>query len=195
VPGRKLPKTLTSDEATALLSRPNVHCPTGLRNRAILAVLLRCGLRASEVCKLRLRDVDWKAGEIKITAETAKGGREAVVYLDDETREWLERWKAERRKYAAGSPWLFTTLKGGPLNRHYVWEMVSRYARKAGIDRPVWTHMLRHTFGTDLLGEGFNIEEVRRLMRHADIRTTAVYLELRDKDLSEKVRARGNKRA
>ena len=70
--GRQLPKTLTEDELDQLLARPNLGCPTGLRNRAILAVLHRCGLRASEVCGLHLRDVDWKAGEIRIRAEVAE---------------------------------------------------------------------------------------------------------------------------
>lgn len=188
--GRQLPKTLTDAELDALLGRPNLGAPTGLRNRAILQVLWRCGLRASEVCGLYLRDVDWRAGEIRVRAEVAKGGREAVLYLDPQTQDWLERWKLERRKHASGSAYLFTTLRGGQLHRHYIWEMVSRYARKAGIDRPVWPHMLRHTYGTTLLGEGFNIEEVRRLMRHARLETTAVYLEVRDRDLREKVRSR-----
>ena len=188
--GRQLPKTLTDDELDALLARPNLGCPTGLRNRAILAVLHRCGLRASEVCGVHLRDVDWKAGELRVRAEVAKGGREAVLYLDASTEEWLERWKLERRRYAAGAPWLFTTLKGTQLHRHYIWEMVSRYARKAGIAEPVWPHRLRHTYATTLLAEGFNIEEVRRLMRHARLETTAIYLEVRDRDLREKVRRR-----
>lgn len=188
--GRQLPKTLTDDELDQLLARPNLGCPTGLRNRAILAVLHRCGLRASEACGLHLRDVDWKAGEIRVRAEVAKGGREAVAYLDPSTQEWLERWKLERRKHAHGQPWLFCTLRGGQLHRHYVWEMVSRYARKAGIGRPVWPHMLRHTYATTLLQEGFNIEEVRRLMRHTRLETTALYLEVRDRDLREKVRRR-----
>ena len=68
--------------------------------------------------------------------------------------------------------------------------MVSRYIRKAGIDRPVWPHMLRHTYATSLLNEGFNIDDVRRLMRHARLETTALYLEVRDRDLREKVRRR-----
>lgn len=188
--GRRLPQTLTADELDALMGRPNLGAPTGLRNRAMLALLHRCGLRASEVCGLHLRDVDWREASIRIRPEVAKGGREAVVYLDPATLELLERWKSVRRKYAAGKPHLFTTLKGGPVSRVYVWEMVSRYARRAGIERPVWPHLLRHTFATDLLREGFTIAEVQRLMRHADLRTTAIYLHVRDEDLAAKVRRR-----
>jgi integrase/recombinase XerD len=172
------------------MDRPNIYCPTGLRNRAILEALHRAGLRASEVCGIHLRDVDWKTGDLRIRPDVAKGGREAVLPLDERTIDWLERWKGERRRYAAGAPWMFTTLKGGQLDRRYIWEMVSRYARKGGIDRPVWPHLLRHTFATTLLGEGFSIADVQLLMRHEDLRTTATYLHVRNEELRAKVRAR-----
>jgi integrase/recombinase XerD len=68
--------------------------------------------------------------------------------------------------------------------------MVSRYARKAGIDRPVWPHQLRHTYATDLLDEGFNIRAVQTLLRHADVRTTEIYTHVSDAELREKVRRR-----
>jgi integrase/recombinase XerD len=187
---RTLPQTLGKDEVAALMSRPNVNCPTGLRNRAMLAVMLRCGLRVSEVCGIYLRDVDWRAAEIRLRPEVAKGGREAVVYIDDPTLDWLQRWKAIRRPYAAGAPFLFVTLTGKRIDRHYVWEMTSRYARRAGIERKVWPHLLRHTFATSLLEEGFNIAEVQELMRHSNIQTTSVYLHVRDMELKAKVRDR-----
>lgn len=187
---RKLPKTLTADEVDALMARPNITCPTGLRNRAILELLHRAGLRASEACGIHLRDLDWKTGDLRIRGEVAKGGREAVLPLDDRTLEWLIRWKAERRRYAAGKPWMFTTLKGGQLDRRYIWEMVSRYGRRAGIEDPVWPHRLRHTYATTLLADGFTITDVQLLMRHADLRTTAIYLHVRNEDLRAKVRAR-----
>lgn len=195
MPARPLPQTLTSDEVDALMGRPNTDCPTGLRNRAILELLHRAGLRASEVCGVYLRDLDWKTGELRIRPEVAKGGREAVLFLDDESLVWLERWKSERRRYAAGKPWMFTTLKGGQLDRRYIWEMVSRYARRGGIERPVWPHLLRHTYATTLLAEGFTISEVQALMRHADLRTTAIYLHVRNEELREKVRSRRRRAA
>jgi integrase/recombinase XerD len=71
-----------------------------------------------------------------------------------------------------------------------VWEMTSRYARRAGIERKVWPHLLRHTFATSLLEEGFNIAEVQELMRHSNIQTTSVYLHVRDMELKAKVRDR-----
>jgi len=187
---RRLPKTLSREELTLLMKRPNVNCPTGLRNRAMLELMYSCGLRVGDICGLYLRDVRWAEGKLHIRPEVGKGGREAFVTLDDVALEWLERWKAIRRKYAAGKPWLFVTLRAGPIDPHYVWEMVGRYARKAGIERHVHPHMLRHTYATELLNDGFNIAEVQKLMRHSDIRTTSIYLHVRDAELDAKVRAR-----
>src|SRR3954462_15853158 len=107
--GRDLPKTLTAEEVDALMGRPNLAAPTGLRNRAMLALMHRCGLRVAEVCGLHLRDVDWREGTIRLRAEVAKGGREGVVYADQPTLDLLARWKDVRRRYAAGHPHLFTT--------------------------------------------------------------------------------------
>ncbi|HWF25148.1 MAG TPA: tyrosine-type recombinase/integrase [Solirubrobacteraceae bacterium] len=191
---RKLPKTLSAAEAHRLMEMPNLAVPTGIRDRSILELMHRCGLRVSEACGLHLRDVDWAAGEIRIRPEIAKGGREAIVYLDEQTRAGLERWKLARRPFGAGRPHLFVCVRGAqrgdPLTRRGVYKMVRRRALKAGIDRPVWPHMLRHSYATELLGEGFNIREVQKLMRHSDIRTTAIYLEVRDEQLREKIRRR-----
>lgn len=172
------------------MARPNVDCPTGLRNRAMLELMHRAGLRKAEVCGVHLRDVDWTRARIRLRPEVAKGRREAVLPLDRRTLGWLERWKAVRRRYASGSPLLFVTLRGTPVGHKYVWEMVSRYARKAGIGQPVYPHMLRHTFATELLSEGFNVREVQDLLRHADIRTTVIYTHVAPEHLAQKVRNR-----
>jgi integrase/recombinase XerD len=190
MPARKLPKTLSSDEIAALMRRPNLAAPTGLRNRCLLGLMHRSGLRVSEACGLHLRDVDLRELEIHLRPEIAKGGREATAYFDEETGELLERWKVVRRNYAARKPHLFTTLTGGPVRRQYVYEMIVRYARRAGIEKPVSPHVLRHTYATELLREGFNLVQVQKLMRHADIRSTILYTEIIDVELKEKVRRR-----
>lgn len=187
---RDLPKTLTRDQVAALMARPNLAAPTGLRNRLALELMYRCGLRASEVCGLHLRDWSARDAQIHIRPEVAKGGREAYVYLDATVTDFLERWKTVRRLHAAGKPHLLTTLRGGPIDRRYLWEMVSRYGRRAGIDEPVWPHRLRHSFAVQLLREGANIREVQLLMRHADLRTTAIYLGIHQAELQDRVRQR-----
>ena len=194
MPGRELPKTLTAEQLERLLAAPNLSVPTGLRDRCVMELMARCGLRVSECCGLHLRDVDWREGEIRLRAEVAKNGREAVLYMDEPTQRLLERWKDARRQFAAGRPHLFVCVRGAqrgdPLTRHGVYKMVRRRAAKVGIEHPVWPHMLRHTFATGLLARGFTISEVQRLMRHADLRTTAIYLHVRDEDLKAKIRRR-----
>ena len=187
---RTLPKTLTADEAALLLGRPNVDCPTGLRNRVMLQMMYRAGLRVGECCGFYLRDLDWKAAELRIRSEVGKGGREAVLPLGPATIDWLERWKAVRRQYAKGAPWMFVTLRGGQVSPHYVWEMVGRYARKAGVEKHVTPHMLRHSYGTELLREGADIREVQELLRHADVRTTMLYTHTAPERLADRIRRR-----
>lgn len=188
---RKLPKTLSSEEVEALMAAPNLAAPTGLRNRCMLALMHRSGLRVSEVCGLHLRDVRWREGQIHLRPEIAKGKREGFAYLDPQTEELLRRWKEVRRRYAAGKPHLFTTLQGGPVSRFYCWQMMRRYARRAGLDEHrVHPHVLRHTYATELLREGFNVREVQQLLRHADIRTTVLYTHVIDVELQAKIRAR-----
>jgi integrase/recombinase XerD len=191
---RRLPMTLTGEESERLLAMPNLAVPTGLRDRCVLELMHRYGLRVTETCELHLRDVDWRAGEIRLRPEITKGQREAVVYLDADSLALLANWKTIRRSFGARSPYLFVCVRaadrGSPLTRRAVYKMVRRRAHKAGIDRPVWPHMLRHSYATALLSDGFNIAEVQKLMRHSDIRTTAIYLEVRDEQLREKVRGR-----
>ena len=194
MPGRDLPKTLTGDELDRLLAMPNLDVPTGLRDRCVLELMCRCGLRVSEVCGLYLRDVDWRAGESASVRRSRRAAATLSCTSTSLTLALLDRWKAARRPLGAGKPHLFVAVRsatrGAPLARRAVHKMVARRAQKAGIDRPVWPHMLRHTFATSLLAEGFTISEVQRLMRHADLRTTAVYLEVRDVDLARKIRRR-----
>jgi integrase/recombinase XerD len=188
--GRKLPKTLTKEEVDRLMAVPNLSAPTGLRNRAMLELMYRAGLRVGETCALHLRDVRWKEDQIHLRPEITKGGKEAFVYLDERAKQLLERWRDQRPKYAHGSKRLFITLQGAPVTRHYCYQMIRRYARRAEIERPVSPHVLRHTFATELLREGFDIRQVQTLMRHRDIRTTVIYTEVFDQELQDRIRRR-----
>jgi integrase/recombinase XerD len=191
MPGRKLPQVLNADEVEALMKVPNRRAPTGLRNLCMLTLMHRCGLRVSETCGLHLRDVSWREHRIHIRPAIAKGGREAFVPFDPHVEDLLLRWKDVRRDLAAGKPHLFTTFQGGPVSRFYCWQMMQRYGRRAGIAKRVsHPHILRHTFATELLAEGFNVREVQQLLRHADIRTTVLYTHVVDAELAAKVRGR-----
>jgi integrase/recombinase XerD len=173
------------------MDAPNLRAPTGLRNRCLLEVMARCGLRVSEACGLHLRDVRFNEHTLHLRPEVTKGAVEATAYLDPRMEALLERWVDRRREYAGrGRPHLFVTLNGDPVDRRYVWQMMRRYARRAGIERDVHPHMLRHTFATNLLAEGFSLREVQTLLRHADVRTTTIYTHVFDHDLHRKIRAR-----
>jgi integrase/recombinase XerD len=187
---RELPKVLAPDEVEKLLDRPNRDAPTGLRNLCMIHLMLRCGLRAGEVCGLLENDIKWRTQTVHIRSEIAKYGREAHLPIDAETFALLKQWRRVRRPYAArtDAPWMFVTLPGGQVDRVYVWRMVERYARKAGIVEPCWPHRLRHTFATNLLRKGYNIREVQHLVRHADLRTTQIYLEINDEELFDRMR-------
>lgn len=184
---RRLPKTLTKDEVQRLLAAPNITCPTGLRNRCILELMYRGGLRVGEVVRLRPRDVDLAGGSIRIW--DGKGGDGTAYFQTDAIAPLLELWKATRRALPK-SELLFVTLKGGPVSVRYVEAMFQRMRRRAKIDTPCTPHTLRHTFATELLDEGFTIREVQNALRHADLSTTEIYTHVLDSNLRAKMQTR-----
>jgi len=182
---RTLPKILEKEEVERLLDQPNPRFPTGLRNRAILEMFYRCGLRLSELVNLKPSHFRWNLGEVVVRG---KGGKERVIGIDSRALVWIERWKIKRPK----SLYFFSTLKGGKLCPRYIEQMVDREAKAGKIEKHVTPHMLRHCFATDLLSSGkFNIREVQTLLGHSDISTTEIYTWVRPKDLSEKLKNRG----
>jgi integrase len=184
---RKLPKTLTRAEVAALMAAPNLRAPTGLRNRVMLELMYRSGIRVGEVCNLRPRDVDVKAGMVRIW--DGKGG-DGTAYFDPESlADLIDRWK-ERRRLLPRSEYLFCTLKGGQVGVRYMEAMFQRMRARAQIETPCTPHTLRHTFATELLGEGFNIREVQEALRHADVSTTQIYTHIIDSNLQAKIQQR-----
>jgi hypothetical protein len=138
----------------------------------MLELMYRAGMRVGEVCNLRPRDVDVKAGMVRVW--DGKGG-DGTAYFDSESLAVLiEQWKATRRMLPR-SDYLFCTLKGGQVSVRYMEAMFQRMRRRAKIETPSTPHTLRHTFATELLGEGFNIREVQEALRHADVSTTQIY--------------------
>jgi integrase len=184
---RKLPKTLTRDEVQRLFAMPNLAAPTGLRDRCMMELMYRAGLRVGEVCNLRPRDVDIDAGTIRIW--DGKGG-DGTAYFDPEPiRVLLEQWKATRRKLPK-SDYFFCTLKGGRISSRAVEQMFKRRSGKAAIESRCTPHVLRHTFATELLDEGFTIREVQEALRHADVSTTMIYTHVLDSNLRAKIHRR-----
>lgn len=192
----KLPKVLSREEISRLMAVPNPRYPTGLRNRVILQVFYRAGLRRQEVIDLVPADIDYTNNLLYI--QDSKGGKDRVVPFDDETKDWLLKWKERRPE----SDYFFCTLPGKRLSPRYVLEMVYRCSEKSKVyvqngraKKKVHPHILRHTYATELLEEGFGIHEVQQLLGHSDITTTAIYAHVRPVQLAKKIRERGQENA
>lgn len=174
--GQRFPaEILTADEVRALIGACSKRAPTGVRNRALLVVLYRGGLRISEALALKPKDIDAAAGTI--TVLHGKGDRRRTVGLDDGAFDVVARW-LERRKGLglSGRQPLFCTLEGRPLQSSYVRTLLPRLARKAAIDKRVHPHGLRHTHAAELAAEGKPVNLIQAQLGHTSLSTTDRYL-------------------
>ncbi len=171
--GEKYPaEPLSSGEVRALLNGCSPRCPTGLRNRALLVVLWRAGLRISEALDLESRDLD---GEV-VRVRNGKGGRSRTVGMDPEAWAVLQTWMLTRDKLKISGSKVFCTLKGQPMKTAYVRTLLPRLARKAGIAKRVHPHGLRHTYAFGLASEGFDLRDIQVALGHSSLGTTGTYI-------------------
>jgi site-specific recombinase XerD len=175
--GRKFPaEPLTADEVLSLMRVPSSRAPTGIRNRALIAVLYRAGLRISEALALCSKDVDRDAGTVRVLH--GKGDKARTLGMDPEAFAVLERWLDVRNGLGHnGRKPIFCTLKGKPLTSAYVRGLLPRLARKAGIEKRVHAHGLRHTMAAEMRAEGQDIGVISKALGHTSIATTARYLD------------------
>ena len=175
--GHKYPaEPLTETEVGALLRQCSNRAPTGVRNRAIIVVMYRGGLRIGEALALRPKDVNRKAGTIRVLH--GKGDKARVVGMDPAALAFIERWMDVRRQRMMNSraP-LFCTLQGGPVSAPYVRMMLARIAVKGGIEKRVHPHGLRHTHALELASEGTPINTIQLQLGHGNASTTSAYIQ------------------
>ena len=134
----KLPVTLEPEEVQNLLKQPNKRSPTGLRNKAIMSLMLHCGLRLSEIVNLKPGNINLTKGKLRV--ESGKGKKDRDLAIPDYLTDLLDTWRSIRPK----SNFFFSTLKGKKLSDRYIQQMVKRYADKAGIEKKISPHTLRH---------------------------------------------------
>ncbi|HSW35576.1 MAG TPA: tyrosine-type recombinase/integrase [Candidatus Limnocylindrales bacterium] len=170
---RAMLKALNSYDQAALLKQPNPKVPTGLRNLCVISLMLRAGLRVNEIIDLKISDVNWLNGRLRV--KESRGAKDRVLLLGEAEMELLERW---RQKRPSDEPYLFTTLDGNKLKDRYIREMVKRLARKAGIGKDVYPRLLRHTFAADLMRETKDIRLLQRALGHRDLAATQIYTKL-----------------
>lgn len=173
VRGRSLPRALEPAAVAALLSGCDRRRTVGRRDYAILLLLARLGLRASEVAQIALEDVNWRAGEVLVHG---KGGRLDLLPLPVDVGEALVSYVQRRPPAPEGCQVLFlkAIAPAGPMSRYAVSAVVRRACLRAGIPR-VSSHRLRHTLASGMLEAGASLEEIGQVLRHRERRTTAIY--------------------
>jgi integrase/recombinase XerD len=170
-----LPKYLTAEEIERLLGAPDQARAIGLRDRAMLEVLYACGLRVSELCTLRLTDLNDDLGFLRVTG---KGSKQRLVPVGRKATDAVGRWLREGRAQVLGrrsSPFLFVTARGGPMTRQGFWKLLRIHGGSVGITRTLTPHVVRHSFATHLLEHGADLRSVQTMLGHADIATTQIY--------------------
>lgn len=174
---RPIPNVLDEEEVERLLSAPAVTKDLGLRDKAMLELLYASGLRVSELLSLRFKDVDL---ENRLIDVHGKGNKERIVPYSRFAGDYLEKYLCGPRKRNKGkdSPYLFLGRDGKPLSRIAFFKAVRKYASKAGIEKPVSPHSLRHSFATHLLERGADLRTVQELLGHSKITTTQIYTEV-----------------
>jgi integrase/recombinase XerD len=173
-PEQSLPKILSKRQVNELIASPNPKSMLYSRDVAILELLYASGLRASELCDLKLRDTNLQVGCVRVIG---KGSKERIVPFGRAAWESIIRYLQETRPMLdkRASDRLFLSRTGKPLERVGLWMLVEKYARKSGILKQTGPHVLRHCFATHLIGGGADLRIVQELLGHSDVATTQIY--------------------
>jgi len=184
--GRPLPDTLTEADVEKLLATPDIETPLGMRDRTMLEVLYACGLRVSELTGLKLSEINLRQGVIRIVG---KGSKERLVPMGEEAISWLTRYLAEARndllKNNLGQDVVFPSNRGVAMTRQTFWHRIKELAKKAGIQKKLSPHTLRHAFATHLLNHGADLRVVQLLLGHSDLSTTQIYTHIAQQRMKE----------
>jgi integrase/recombinase XerD len=173
--GRFLPHALSIEEIDKFLSVPDLNTPMGKRDRAIFELMYGSGLRVSEVSTVLLNSINLEEGFARIFG---KGAKERIVPVGGHAilavRNYLHGGRPFLVKDKSGGE-LFLSKRGTPISRKMIWVLVKDYARRAGIEKNLTPHGLRHSFATHLLMGGADVRAVQEMLGHADVGTTQIY--------------------
>jgi integrase/recombinase XerD len=166
---------LTAEEIDRLIGACSRRAPTGRRNAALIALLHSSAIRISEALSLMPRDIDLDTGTVNV--RDGKGSRQRIVGMNSQALALLERWYDSRRKLGLnGRHPIFSTVDGRTVDSSYVRHLLPRLARRAGIEKRVHAHGLRHSRAVDLERQGERVSVIQRVLGHSSLQTTAVYL-------------------
>ncbi len=184
--GRKLPDTLSVEEIDLLIAAVDLSKDEGERNRAMLETLYSCGLRVSELVGLKISDLFFEEGFVKITG---KGNKQRFVPIGESTKKYITMYKDAVRSHQnvqkGHEDTLFLNRRGRQLTRAMVFTIIKDLALKIGLNKAISPHTFRHSFATHLLENGADLRSIQMMLGHESITTTEVYMHLDRKFLSE----------
>jgi integrase/recombinase XerD len=184
-----LPEFLSLAEVDRLLAQPDTNTTGGLRDKAMIELLYSTGLRVSELCGLKIADVQMEMGCLRCIG---KGNKERLVPVGRRALETVQEYMTKSRPEILGektSPYLFASRSGRAINRIMFWKLLGAYGRKAGLRKTLSPHMLRHSFATHLLDRGADLRSVQMMLGHADIATTQIYTHVVEERLKQVYKA------
>ncbi len=186
--GRKLPDTLSISDIDKIIAAVDLSKNEGERNRAIIETLYGCGLRVSELINLRLSDLFFEEGFIKVTG---KGDKQRFVPISAYTIKFINIYKDQLRNHmeidASATDTLFLNRRGKKLTRAMIFTIVRRLTEAAGIRKKVSPHTFRHSFATHLLENGADLRAIQQMLGHESIITTEVYVHVERSHLRQVV--------
>lgn len=193
--GMKFPVEIpTREEMNAILRLCSRKSPSGVRNRALLVALYRAGLRVQEALDLMPKDIDFEHGTINVLS--GKGGRQRIVGVDDGALAVFESWISLRKKLGInGRSPLFCSItkgkEGQPMNQQYVRDVLKRLGQRAGIEKRLHPHALRHAMASEMVAEGIDLATVQAQLGHGSLVVTERYIKkIAPHRLAQAMRAR-----
>ena len=179
---KKLPTVLSVEEIKKIFkqSENSDNELLGLRDRCIIELLYSCGLRVSELCELKVNNIQFDSNVIRFFG---KGNKERIIPLTFYAKEWLEKYLFQSRQILSNrklsdQKYVFLSNNGKRLTRAAIWQSIKKYVGAAGITKTVSPHTFRHSFATHLVDGGANLVEIQKLLGHSDISTTEIYVHL-----------------
>ncbi len=180
--GRKLPETLTTEEIDALVKGIDVNKAEGQRNKAIVETLYSCGLRVSELIDLRISNLHFRMGFIKIEG---KGNKERLIPIGNRAKKEIKLYLKEHRSKLNIAPEnediVFLNRRGYQLSRVMIFTIIKNLAKKANLKKSISPHTFRHSFASHLVEGGADLRAVQEMLGHESILTTEIYTHL-DRD-------------
>lgn len=184
--GRKLPDTLSVDDIDNLIAAIDLSKPEGERNRAMLETLYGCGLRVSELINLKISDLFFEEGFIKITG---KGNKQRFVPISGITQKYILLYRNAIRNHLTivkgHEDTLFLNRRGKQLTRAMIFTIIKDLAVKISLNKAISPHTFRHSFATHLLENGADLRAIQLMLGHESITTTEIYVHLDRKHLTQ----------